>query len=711
MATVHLSAKDADLIARVVATEVPASIARSDPQEYDRMVRAVVDTVLNRVSTGDYGHSVSDVLNDPRAFSKITGPSNLDPYGSVQNAPKAPASVQRAVDTHLSQRVAGMPSTIGGSVNYANPNYSSPNNLVGWINPMIEAGARKLGIGDAVHYHGTAPGAAPAGSYNVTLPADYFSLPVNLPQEAPAPELASLVARLDEAPIPGNLPSVARPDNFAAGGPSFPQQFLTAGAPKLTDPIAERFGGRGSGSAAPILAGYSFNPATAGFAATAPRTTEAQAFTAPVEERFGPPASAPRTIDGQADLANAITNATMAPSDAIDPARLGATATGLESAPRVDTFAEQRTNPNDMVNAIANATMANEADPLADPTIEAMLSGMEAPVYGAGQVAPVTLSEPAPEPVQAGFAPVPETAPAPEPAPAPAPPIDLSVLPSNPGQLGGITMSNPVGLGGPGGLYLPATAPLKQQAVTAPPPAAAPVVAAPKLPAPRTVAPRPIYAPETVSAPRIQAPPAASPYDVYGGRASSAMSASGNQVTRDAFGNTGVTNKYGITTMTTPQGQAATSSPLSGFTSSNKATIAGPLAGDTKITAPAPKNGLGWLGDMAKIGAGGLAGASAGTALAPGPGTIVGGLLGGLLTRELQKPNGGILGGLFGNNTATATATSSAGQANTVPEAPAGGTPDYAYPEVNSNRSYEEMESMFGKQAADAVASGGGGLY
>lgn len=37
---------------------------------------------------------------------------------------------------------------------------------------------------------------------------------------------------------------------------------------------------------------------------------------------------------------------------------------------------------------------------------------------------------------------------------APSPSIDRSVAPANPGELGGIAMSNPTGLGGPGGLYV-----------------------------------------------------------------------------------------------------------------------------------------------------------------------------------------------------------------------------------------------------------------
>ena len=168
MANVNLSQRDIDYIARVVDTEVPRSIQRTNPQEYQRMVSAVVDTVTNRMASGSYPTTAAGVLNQPRQFSKITGPSFLNPYGSVQQTPRAPESVRNMVADRIAAAAAGEPSQIGGALNYANPNFSSRTSLRGWIDPMINAGAQAFGVGKNVHYHGTAPGQQPAGPYTVT---------------------------------------------------------------------------------------------------------------------------------------------------------------------------------------------------------------------------------------------------------------------------------------------------------------------------------------------------------------------------------------------------------------------------------------------------------------------------------------------------------------------------------------------------------------
>lgn len=171
MADVNLTQQDIDYIARVVDTEVPRSIARTNPAEYERMVQAVTDTVVNRVASDRFPNSVTGVLNQNRQFSKVTGPSRLDPYGSVQRTPRAPADVRTAVSTHIANRVQGTPSIIGGAVNYANPNVSDRSNLNGWVNPMIEAGARAFGVGQNVHYHGNAPGMPGAGAFTLAAEA------------------------------------------------------------------------------------------------------------------------------------------------------------------------------------------------------------------------------------------------------------------------------------------------------------------------------------------------------------------------------------------------------------------------------------------------------------------------------------------------------------------------------------------------------------
>jgi hypothetical protein len=169
MANVNLTRRDIDYISRVVATEVPASLQRTAPDQYKAMVEAVVDTITNRVASTGFPDSVEAVVNQDRQFSKIAGPSNLNPYGSVKNAPKADEGLQKMVETHLTQRANGKPSAIGNSVNYANPNYSTSNNL-GWISDMANAGGVTLGVGDAIHVHGNAPGAKVPDKYTLSVP-------------------------------------------------------------------------------------------------------------------------------------------------------------------------------------------------------------------------------------------------------------------------------------------------------------------------------------------------------------------------------------------------------------------------------------------------------------------------------------------------------------------------------------------------------------
>lgn len=170
MANINLSDQDIDYIARVVDTEVPHQFARSRPDVYAAMVQAVVDTIVNRVASEGYPNSVEAVSDQRRQFSKITGPSYLDPYGSVKDTPKARPSVFSMVKDHITARANGKPSSIGAHVNYANPFASSKNNL-GWINAMAALpGSQTLGIGKAVHIHGTAPGAKQPGSFVVSAP-------------------------------------------------------------------------------------------------------------------------------------------------------------------------------------------------------------------------------------------------------------------------------------------------------------------------------------------------------------------------------------------------------------------------------------------------------------------------------------------------------------------------------------------------------------
>ncbi|WP_318883795.1 cell wall hydrolase [Sinorhizobium meliloti] len=187
------------------------------------MVRAVVDTVTNRMASGQFPSTATGVLNQRRQFSKITGPSSLNPYGSVQQTPRAPAAVKSLVMDHVAARAAGAPPSIGGALNYANPHASTKNNM-GWIGDMISAGAEKLGVGKNVHYHGNAPGTRPVGEYALSaesMPGGFVPRPTPRGGLFQAEGLGGILSAIDPT-TPArverqDLPSVTSPSISASG--------------------------------------------------------------------------------------------------------------------------------------------------------------------------------------------------------------------------------------------------------------------------------------------------------------------------------------------------------------------------------------------------------------------------------------------------------------------------------------------------------------
>lgn len=285
MADVNLSQRDIDYISRVVDTEVPRSLARRNPQEYKRMVDAVVDTVTNRMASGEFPATATGVLNQNRQFSKITGPKALDPYGSVENTPRAPAEVRNMVSERIAGAVQGEPSLIGGALNYANPNFSSASNRRSWIDPMIDAGARMFGLGQNVHYHGTAPGMEPVGPYSVTaegIPSGNIPTPVSRDAMPQAQAGYGLMSTIDPV-TPGAVERgglLADPRSLSSL--NYPSSAPTIGDPSLKGQKAFDMGRFGPSPAQ--TAGFDmgrFGPAPEAMPSTA------TAFDA---ERFGPQA-------------------------------------------------------------------------------------------------------------------------------------------------------------------------------------------------------------------------------------------------------------------------------------------------------------------------------------------------------------------------------------------------------------------------------------
>lgn len=122
----------------------------------NEQAHGVIDTILNRVASGRWGSTVSEVVNARNQFSDVNGPvSRRDGRNSVEQIPAAQISdrVDQLVDSYLAERADGRASSIGSHLNYANPNYSDAVNL-GWI---MALDGPVLGRGDAIHRHGTVP--------------------------------------------------------------------------------------------------------------------------------------------------------------------------------------------------------------------------------------------------------------------------------------------------------------------------------------------------------------------------------------------------------------------------------------------------------------------------------------------------------------------------------------------------------------------------
>lgn len=374
------------------------------------------------------------------------------------------------------------------------------------------------------------------------------------------------------------------------------------------------------------------------------------------------------------------------------------------------------------LNSINLGSVPTPKDAVFDIAGQTREQGLAAPEFSA-PVGKVTKGASLPAPLTA--APVGQVTRAPL---SNAPGLDRSVVPSNPGQLGGLNYGSPPPATPSmmdaariaGKTLMPGAMPLVdlakaafQQIPNMPKPAitppAAPVapiqapvapaqVLAPALPPPVTVKQYPVAQAQN-QFPAAPPTPRYTPSDIYGGQVGSAMSTGGNTVSRVApNGSTYVTNQYGVTTATTPDGkQAATNGiPAPG-------TISGPLFGGGIM---APTTGV---GQMAKTGLGAVAGAGLGSFFGP-----VGSLLGAALGKELAKPNMGRIGNMingtqsfntnaFGNITAA-----KAQNGLSFPDAPnVAGGPRNAR---DTNNSLGGMRDISPK-AADAIGKGLGGLY
>lgn len=253
-------------------------------------------------------------------------------------------------------------------------------------------------------------------------------------------------------------------------------------------------------------------------------------------------------------------------------------------------------------------------------------------------------------------------------------------------------------------------------------PTAAPQVFAPQptaLMPPAPVAPVAPPAPVSrisapVSRPSMPSAPAATAADVYSGKAMSALDNTGkNTVSRDQFGNTSVTNSFGVTTKTSPQGFSSVSyGPATPSAPSTPGAISGPLG------APGVSQSKGFLGiqpaktetgNIARGVAGSMIGSALGSSLGP-IGSIIGAALGNSIAKG-KNPFDALTGkqGMLSFNTPAfgiINAPSPVGGLG-FPNAP---TAKGALGGTQSNRSMEGMKGI-SPGAAAAIGKGQGGLY
>ncbi len=156
--------------------------------------------MLNRIAAGKYA-SVDDMLNEPRQFSKITGPARLHPYGSVAATPMPSDEFLADWDKVMRERAGGLRSDVtGGGRNYLNPAFADRRSLDAWGDYVVAQG-RGYGVGDITQYYGTAPGQLPVAPFNLNLgtaATGLQGLPSQLAQNL-APELSKFTSALSKA--------------------------------------------------------------------------------------------------------------------------------------------------------------------------------------------------------------------------------------------------------------------------------------------------------------------------------------------------------------------------------------------------------------------------------------------------------------------------------------------------------------------------------
>ncbi|KLK93825.1 hypothetical protein AA309_07170 [Microvirga vignae] len=163
--TITITEDDIEALARTSMSEV-GHFGRYGEETLKGGVKAVVDTILNRVAHPNFPDTIDEVVNARFQFSAIGGPGGVRTW---RRLPRASDAVFSIVTKHLASRVSGSKSTVGGATHFLNPFLSSARALSTWGNHVVANAVASWGRGRDIHFHGFAPGTAPSPAYNVAL--------------------------------------------------------------------------------------------------------------------------------------------------------------------------------------------------------------------------------------------------------------------------------------------------------------------------------------------------------------------------------------------------------------------------------------------------------------------------------------------------------------------------------------------------------------
>jgi LysM repeat protein len=315
-----LTQQDFEALARMAWAE--NRTIRQTYGDRDKAFRGTTDVVLNRVASPVYPNSVSGVLNEKA--DKVRG-SQFTPAaqagGSWAYLPSAPAEVDRGLAAYVTNRAAGGPSTVGGALNYMNPNAADRKSMRAWgdafmANPdTVRVGKR----GGAEHAFGTGMGANPIEAQYKLSPAlaaqfgygnpetaaasailpDYitgkesFSANIPMPRMRPAggpPGPGSYTPYTKPGERYQGMPAVGAPPQYTAMPPGNPVQPATppANLPQVDIPLPRP---RPSG------------PPPTGMPRYDPLSSAQMVTNANVDDMTGPDSNAMDVLDDAPDMA------------------------------------------------------------------------------------------------------------------------------------------------------------------------------------------------------------------------------------------------------------------------------------------------------------------------------------------------------------------------------------------------------------------------